>query len=195
MARHAIDAARLAKESEVDERPITVRIPIDDPYADPKASLLHHVAQNGRCRSVYYPQVALASVVGFASDVAAVELMFTSLLVQAQTALVGAATTAPPGAHTRSRAFRSSFFRSYAARIGTRLAEINEEVLAEAETEHGAALVPVLEAREQVVEDAFNGQYPDLTRSRWSGTLDSHGWASGRQAADLAKLSAAELQG
>ena len=47
------------------------------------------------------------------SDLAAVELLFTSLLVQAQTALMRA-----PGS---SRSYRSSFLFAYAARIGERL--------------------------------------------------------------------------
>ena len=56
----------------------------------------------------------MSAVVGFAADVAATEVLFTSLLVQAQTAMQAAAATAPAGARTRSRSFRSAFLVAYA---------------------------------------------------------------------------------
>jgi hypothetical protein len=193
MARHAIDVARVAVTAGADERPVTVRLAVDEPYVEAKSLLLHVVAERGRCRTVYYPHLALSSVVGFASDVASVELLFTSLLVQAQTAMVGAAATAPPGAQTRSRRFRSSFLRAYARRIGQRLDEINAAVLTEAEAEHGMALVPVLEERAQVVDEAFDARFPDIKKRASGSTFDAAGWASGERAADLAKLNPAEL--
>jgi hypothetical protein len=193
MARHAIDAARLASAAGADEQPVTVRLMVDEPYVEAKSLLLHVVAEKGRCRAVYYPHLALSSVVGFPSDVASVELLFTSLLVQAQSAMVNAAKTAPPGARTRSRRFRSSFLRAYATRIGERLEEINASVLSEAEAEAGMALVPVLEQRAQVVDDAFDAVFPDIRKRASGATFDAAGWASGAQAADQAKLNPAEL--
>jgi hypothetical protein len=199
MTRHAIDAARLAAATTTsgpeEERPITVRIPVDDPYVDAKARLLHEVAQASRCRAVHFSQVALVSVVGFPSDVAAVDLLFTSLLVQAQTALAAAAKAAPPGARTRSRRYRSSFLLSYAVRIGERLAEVNASVLSDAEAETGLALVPVMEERDQAVDAAFHERFPNIRRVRSNARIDALGWAGGQQAADLAKLNAAELAG
>jgi hypothetical protein len=135
----------------------------------------------------------MSSVVGFPSDVASVELLFTSLLVQAQSAMVNAAKTAPPGAQTRSRRFRSSFLRAYAMRIGERLEEINATVLSEAEAEAGMALVPVLEERAHVVDEAFEALFPDIRQRASGSTFDAAGWASGERAADQAKLNPAEL--
>jgi hypothetical protein len=193
MARHAIDAARVAAAAGDDERPVTVRLPVDEPYVEAKSLLLHVVADQGRCRAVYYPRLAMSSVVGFPSDVASVELLFTSLLVQAQSAMVNAAKTAPPGAQTRSRRFRSSFLRAYAMRIGERLEEINATVLSEAEAEAGMALVPVLEERAHVVDEAFEALFPDIRQRASGSTFDAAGWASGERAADQAKLNPAEL--
>jgi hypothetical protein len=193
MAQHAIDAARLASTRGIDERPVTIRLPVDEPYVDPKSLLLQIVAKHNRCRAVHWERIALSTVVGFASDVTSVEVLFTSLLVQAQTAMAEAARTAPPGARTRSRGYRSTFLRAYAHRVGERLAEINAGVLAEAEAEHGSALVPVLEARSEAVDRLAEELFPDLKTSRYRGNLDPAGWVGGRQAADMAKLNAAEL--
>ena len=153
------------------------------------------MATHNRCRAVHWAGPALSTVVGFASDVASVEVLFTSLLVQAQTAMVEAARTAPPGARTRSRGYRSTFLRAYAYRVDERLAEINAGVLAEAEAEHGGALVPVLEARSEAVDRLAEELFPDLKLARYRGNLDPAGWVGGRQAADRAKLNAAELGG
>jgi hypothetical protein len=195
MARHAIDAAVVASGHQSDEAPASIRIPIDDPYADPKAALLHHVSEAGRCRTVYSPSVGLATVVGFAAELGGVELLFTSLLVQAQSALANAARNAPPGTRTRSRGYRSSFLLSFAVRIGGRLQEVNRQVMSEAKAEQGDSFLPALRARDEAVddtvEDLFGGT---LTKRPWRGGTDAAGWASGQVAADNARLTAADLE-
>ena len=128
MARHAIDAAVLWSTTERSERPITIRIPIDDPYVDIKSLLLQCVARRSRCRAVWDDRHALATVVGFASDVAGTEMLFTSLLVQAQAALQAEGAKAGPGGRSRSRSFRSAFLMAFTQRIDQRLAEINRAV-------------------------------------------------------------------
>ena len=56
-----------------------------------KAHLLPVVAEASRCRTVHLGGCDLTEVVGLPSDLAGVDLLFTSLLVQAQTALMRAA--------------------------------------------------------------------------------------------------------
>jgi hypothetical protein len=193
MTRHAIDLAMVSAGATRTARPITVRIPIDDPYIDAKSLLLQCVAESTRCRSVFHPDYALASVIGFATDVAATEMLFTSLLVQAQSALQGAATAAPPGAHARSRSFRSAFLVAYAHRIGERLAEINAEVISAAEVETSRSILPVLASRSAAVDSSVDEMFGSLRESAVTGGHDAAGWASGTRAADRARLSAGEL--
>ncbi|HEY3834258.1 MAG TPA: DUF2786 domain-containing protein [Acidimicrobiia bacterium] len=190
ITKHAIDVAMLAAGGAHSEQTITLRLPIDDPYADAKSWLLHVVAENSRCRSVFDSHNALASVVGFASDVAATEMLFTSLLVQAQTAMQGAAARAPAGAHTRSRGFRSSFLVSFAHRIGARLEEINAAVTSAADCD--GDLLPVLAARSSRVDAAVDEMFGTLRRSAVRGH-DPVGWVSGQLAADRARLNAGDL--
>jgi Protein of unknown function (DUF2786) len=195
MARHAIDTAVLWASSERDERPVTIRLPIDDPYADVKAVLLHSVARHSRCRAVRHVDYGLMSVVGFASDVAATELLFTSLLVQSQAALQAEGAKAAPGAHTRSRSFRSSFLLGFTRRIEQRLAEINAAVeRGAAATADDGSLLPVLAARDSAVDDAvaemFGALRPDVVR----GGSDVAGWVRGKLAADVAQLNLADLE-
>jgi hypothetical protein len=188
MARHAIDAALLWSATERDERPISIRIPIDDPYVDIKSFLLQCVARRSRCRSVWDDHHALATVVGFASDVASTEMLFTSLLVQAQTALQVEGSKAGPGGRSRSRSFRSSFLMAFTQRIDQRLAEINQAVEQTVEAETSGSLLPVLASRDNAVEDEVAAMFGQLVMSSVRGGSDAAGWACGRLAADLAEL-------
>jgi len=191
MTRHAIDAAMVSARTDRAETPLTIRIPIDDPYVGAKSLLLHHVAENTRCRSVILSRYAMSTVTGFAGDVAATEMLFTSLLVQAQAAMQAASASASAGARTRSRSFRSSFLTAYAHRIGARLAEINAGVIADADA--GRSILPVLAARSAAVDDAVDEMFGKLRRSPARGGYDADGWASGHLAADRAQLTSGDL--
>ena len=194
MARHAIDHALVWERAGREEAPVTIRLPIDDPYADMKCLLLQIVAEASRCQSVFHERYAMASTVGFAPDVAAAEVLFTSLLVQSQVALRAESARAPAGSRIRSRSFRSSFLLAYADRIGERLSAVNEQVDAEADTEHGASLLPVLAARDAAVDEAVADQFGELRSSPVRGGSDAVGRARGRLAADRAQLTFGDLE-
>jgi uncharacterized protein DUF2786 len=194
MARHAIDAALLWARSERDERPTTIRLAIDDPYADIKSLLLQCVSRHSRCTAVFHPTYGMMSVVGFATDVAATEMMFTSLLVQAQAAMHSEAVKSGPGGRTRSRSFRSSFLLSFTRRIDQRLAEINASVEQTAEADSDGSLLPVLAARDDAVDDVVREMFGELHSSVVRGGSDAAGWVRGKLAADLAQLSLADLE-
>ena len=193
MTRHAIDMAMVEAGTQRSERPGAIRIPIDEPYINAKWTLLNVVAKNSRCRAVFQKYYAMASVIGFEADLDATETLFTSLLVQAQIALQSAASSAPPGTAVRSRSFRSSFLLAYAYRVGERLAEINAHVVADAEAETGRSILPVLAARSSIVDATVGQIFPNLSSMRSRAGVDPAGWASGRMAADRAKLNAGDL--
>lgn len=208
MAKYSIDHALLAAQAGAAEEPGGRRIAVDNPYEGPKATLLNTVAEANRCRAVWSRDVGLVTVVGFPADLDAVELLFTSLLVQANAAMIRAGGKKDEYGRSRTRSFRQSFLVSYAIRIGERLAEATGHAEQEAvarqdagrrpgaggEAEIGAGgpgtdLVPFLAARREAVNDAtdelFRGR---LTTSRGVRASDAEGWVSGRAAADLASL-------
>ena len=195
MARYSIDAAMLSARTTNSDQPVTIRIPIDDPYADAKSLLCQIVATHSRCRAVRIPEYGVSTVVGFPSDLAATEILFTSLLVQAQAAMQSSTAAAESGARSRSSSFRTAFLLAYAHRVGERLDEINTHVTAAAEADIGTSLVPVLAARGAAVDDAVTEQFGNLSESRPRGGRDAAGWASGTLAADRAKLNLADLPG
>ncbi|MDP3972389.1 MAG: DUF2786 domain-containing protein [Candidatus Nanopelagicales bacterium] len=194
MTRHAIDAALVHGQSAPDrQQPVAVRVPIDAPYADAKSLLLQTVAHAGRCRSFAMDGLAMSTVVGYPDDVDGVEMLFTSLLLQAQSALADDAKHAPAGTRTRSQSYRSAFLLAYTTRIGIRLDEINDAVYAQVNAEKGSAFLPVLRSRSEAVDDYVSRQYGDLTDSHVRGGYDAAGWASGHAAGQNAQLNSGDL--
>jgi hypothetical protein len=190
MARHSIDAALLASQGDASRGPTGLRVWIDAPYESAKVSLLAAVVESNRCRTVWHKHLGACTVLGFEADVAAVDALFTSLLVQATHAMNLAGPRVDRAGRSRTRTFRHSFLVAFAHRIGERLTEAarGEERQAAGEA-GGDRLLPVLAAREAEVERQLAELFPVLRRngSRVSAG-DGEGWASGRAAADRAAL-------
>lgn len=192
MSRYAIDAALLEQSaSKVTSR----RIVVEDPYARPKFLLLSSVAQANRCAAVWLKGFGTATVVGFASHLDACELLYTSLLLQADASLMAAGRDARTGVPSRTRAFRQSFLVAFAVRIGERLADAAAQAEAAAVRDHGDAVLPVLVRRSAEVDEAVEQAFPRLRGLRVSMS-DYDGAVAGRIAADHAQLlDAAALPG
>jgi hypothetical protein len=196
MAKYSIDHALLAAGQGDPETPGGRRLPVDNPYEAPKVTLLQTVARANRCRTVWLRDLGLVTVIGFPPDLDAAELLFTSLLVQANSAMLRAGATKDSAGRPRTKAFRQSFLISYAVRIGERLAaaagQAEREAIAEqagATPTGGKDLVPFLAARHRAVDDAVDAMFgAALGRSRAVRVDDADGWHSGRAAADQASL-------
>ncbi len=168
-----------------------IRIGIDEPYITAKRSLLHVVAEANDVRSVFHRGVDLATLVGPVGQLAHVELLFTSLLIQVQSALAADAAEAPAGSHVRSRGYRSSFIVGFAHRIGERLSAARDTSLAEA---HADAL-PVLAADDRATAELWDRLIGSTTRFRSSARYDVVGARAGERAADRATLREGGLGG
>ena len=186
MTRHAIDRAALETGrggGAVGGR----RVGVDDPYAGPRYLLLSAVAEANRCRAVWSKVWGFATVFGDEDDLDTVELLYTSLLVQATRAMVAGEPAPRSGpAAGRTRSFRQSFLVAFAGRIGTRLRLAAEAATAEA-TRHRESLLPVLARRGEDAEAAVREAYPSVGTSRVSAN-DAAGWHAGQAAADQAQL-------
>jgi hypothetical protein len=190
MAKYSIDHALLAARAGSKDKPGGRRLMIDNPYEQPKAGLLQTIATANRCRTVWLKELGMSTVVGFQADLDAVELLFTSLLVQANSAMLREGAKRDAYGRSRTRAFRQSFLISYAVRIGERLTETAHQVeQAVAAASPGQNLLPVLAARYQAVDDAVHDMFGNgLINHGSARPTDSEGWYSGRAAADLATL-------
>jgi hypothetical protein len=181
MNRHAFERAAIDADAHVPQTATSRRMWLDKSYFDGKAQLVHVVAKANRSRAVVYGNIGFVALVGDEMDLEIVELLSTSLLVQATRAMVAAGSGASKGAEARSRGYRKSFLFSYAHRIGERL---------EAATEVHASddrLLPVLSERKQAVDVLFETLFTK-TKAKSVTVRSEAGWDAGRSAANSANL-------
>ncbi|MER6189354.1 DUF2786 domain-containing protein [Streptomyces cyaneofuscatus] len=198
MARHSIDEALIAARGHSAETPGACRIGVEPPYESAKAILLDAVASANRCQAVWNGDLGFSTVVGFEPDLEAVELLFTSLLVQGTAAMTRAEAGQRASGRKRTKTFRQSFLMAYAQRLGSRLADTTERTTATAAgtgtgtgaaTETGPAdLLPVLAARDVAVTETAERMFPRTTTTRVRGATDLDGWNHGTEAADRARM-------
>ncbi|MGY1986267.1 DUF2786 domain-containing protein [Blastococcus sp. SYSU DS0669] len=185
MTRHAVDAALLgggaATAVDVDTR----RVHVADPYARAKTQLLGAVAEANDVQLVWYQGLGIATLVGLRSDLDAVELLFTSLLLQVAQALAAAERQEGRSA---ARSFRRAYLLGYAHRIGERLAAARLRATTEAGVERGVDLLPVLRSRQEAVAARTAELFPRVRSSRSRSSVDAGGWHAGRAAAEHAEV-------
>ncbi|MET8642689.1 DUF2786 domain-containing protein [Streptomyces sp. NPDC004675] len=184
MARHSIDEALLAARTHPGNAAGACRIGVEPPYETAKAVLLDAVATANRCRAVWHEALGFSTVIGFEPDLEAVELLYTSLLVQATGAMTKAEAAQRKGGRKRTKTFRQSFLAAYAHRIGDRLRAAAEGQVAQSEGD----LLPVLVARDVAVADRMERMFPETVTTRLRGVGDAAGWEQGAAAADRAQV-------
>jgi len=194
MARYSIDYALLSAGAARHDEPAGRRIGIDNPYEAQKSLLLGAVAGANRCRTVWSEDLGFVTVLGFPFDLDGVELLFTSLLVQATGAMVAAGSRRDAYGRSSTRSFRQSFLTAYAQRIGERLTAATEDVTEQAgrdaaDRPAAKGLLPVLASREAKVGAFVDEIFSGLV-SKPVTVSNREGWESGRAAADRAHLNA-----
>ncbi|GAA1535792.1 DUF2786 domain-containing protein [Kribbella lupini] len=189
MAKFSLDHALLdaGPDLELPDDSGARRIWVETPYVTAKAQLVGVVADANGCRTVTMDQLAVVTIVGAELDLQLTELLATSLLVQANRAMLAAGKHYGQYGESRTRSFRQSFLMAYAQRIGERLqatADRARSAVAEADQDR---LLPVLSRREQQVDALFTKLFPE-TVTRRTRITNGAGWHAGLTAADLAQL-------
>ncbi|NRQ50803.1 DUF2786 domain-containing protein [Aeromicrobium stalagmiti] len=184
MTRHSIDEALLADEAGESLVVQGVRVLIHHPYAMEKAGLLDVVARANRTRAVWNDFASCMTIVGVPTDLVQVEMLFTSTLVQATTAMTHAGQVPGRSGPDRSTAFRKAFLTAYASRIGERLTASTDEAVAD----YGGGLLPVLRRQAAAIDEEFERLFPHVTTGSRRTRFDARGWEEGLRAADAAVL-------
>jgi hypothetical protein len=194
MSRYSLHQAVLDHDLGRDPVVSGRRLWIDAPYTDAKTLLVQAVAVANRARAVWSRDPGFVTVIGVESDLDSIELLVTSLLVQANRAMLAAGRHTTRGGTSRTRSFRQSFIVSYATRIGERLQTASSSATAEldaqlqrAEPAAAGRLLPVLAARADATEELTERLFP-TTVQRSVSASNAAGWTAGRAAADLAQL-------
>lgn len=190
MSRHLIDQAMLESRTPITSAPVTKIVVAEPPYAVAKAVLLNEVAKSfGICVALGGETAngRRCTLVGFSSDIAMADLLFTSLLLQASTAMLAAS-----GGRSNVKAFRRAFLFGYASAIGKRLREVSDDTRREAVTATPGTELVLVDRRERV-DAAFAEQFPRIRTMR--PTISSgNGLSAGNRAGAEADLSANTLK-
>ncbi|MFD6884108.1 DUF2786 domain-containing protein [Rhodococcus sp. DT1] len=190
VTRYALGSALLTGTTRLTDPVRGRRLHLDGPYIKEKVLLLTAIGDANRVRTVWFTRVQIATVVGTVADLAQVELLFTSLLVQATRALGAAGTAGRRGGS--ATAFRRAFLTGYAKRVGERLREADARATAGAAADAHVpvtSLAPILARRSEAVDTEFRRLFPTTRASRSRG-IDADGFHAGRDAAESASLEA-----
>ncbi|PKV99164.1 DUF2786 domain-containing protein [Nocardia fluminea] len=179
MTKYAIDRALLDAQRTDPDLPAARRIWLETPYTDAKALLIDMVTRANRARAIFVADWGFVTIVGDDPDLDAVEILSTSLLVQATRTMIDNATTE----ESRSRHYRKAFLTAYAIRVGERLAEAAAATIAD--SPDPTRLLPALASHQQRVDRAFDTYFP-TARTRGITIRSAEGWTAGTEAADRA---------
>jgi Protein of unknown function (DUF2786) len=206
MLRHAIDEAMIRHDPRAErEVPIVKHIPYTEGkgYHQAKVDLLAAVARNNRCKVVFYTKsqsssnkTRYADIIGFADDVAWVEMMYTSLWLQLMDAGIKAHARLEPEWDWRKddyvlphrKTFIAAFAEGFIAEVSTRMWQANKQTMAEAEAQTTGSELALIDRKAQV-DNFYDGLYPNLKnmgRSRNKG--NEAGYSSGREAGRRANI-------
>jgi len=188
MQRYAIDEAMLTAETGADPTTITTRnIQLIAPYAKERGFLLGTVAKHHDVRLVLDYSAgwarghAFAILVGFPADLELVDMLYTSLTIQAVSALVRIEVPPLPSGRKQDKAtYRSSWLLGFRTAVGHRLAAARST--ATEETPAGpVSTALVLADRAALVDRRMAELYPDThaVKARSRGTGRTAGYQSG----------------
>ncbi|RDH75642.1 DUF2786 domain-containing protein [Mycolicibacterium moriokaense] len=161
------------------------RLWIDNPYVAAKVALVQAVVHANRCRTVWFKELGCVVTVGAETDLDLVDVLATSLLVQANRTMLVAGRRHDIRGQSRTKSFRLSYLLAYATRIGERLDAASSS--ATAQMQRDDRLLPVLAARNRAADEAFARMFPATVASPLVGN-DPVGTSAGHAAADTAVL-------
>jgi len=198
IARYGIDRAMLAAADAATDEITTVKISLDNPYSRDKAGLLTNIAHPLRCRALlhrYGQTVNAVTVFGFKSDLERVELLFTSLLLQATTQLTRVRPEHVVGGESLA-AYRRTWLHGFSGAVFARLQQSEEHARREhaASSPGGRSADLVLRDRNTLVKDAYDEQFGNL-RSAPRRRLSGSGYLDGHYAGERANLNTTGIRG
>ena len=191
VARYGIDQAMLAASGAETDEIGTLKIAMDNPYSQEKAHLLTCVAYPLRCRTVLHKArrqvIDAVTVFGYKSDLGRVELLFTSLLLQAGTQLARVRPENRVFGGESLTAYRRTWLHGFAGAIHERLKETEAYAARShvSETPGARSAELVVQDRTAMVEQAFDKEFGNLqsaSRRRLSGSGYYDGHTAGTQA-------------
>lgn len=160
MERYRINEAMIADARPLVDRGKIVEVTVNvgsGPYVNSRVGLANAVAANHSVtllQSTGYDGKRV-HLCGYEADVALTEMLYTSLLVQATSALSSPEVKASKPGHVHGTAFSRAFLSGYALRIDQRLREASAGAAADVDTSERSVALVLADRTKAVNEDVF----------------------------------------
>lgn len=207
ISEHALAGYRKAKTADI--KVAKVEIPYS-PYQGPKEQLLGSVCRHNDCRVVLSQRWGHdskgksirwqeATIVGFEADIEFAQVLYTSLLLQAEQEFLTPAVqerlfaeTSHPGHRIR---WRNDFMGAFGGRVAGRMLQAKRDARsAAAAAAPGSDFLPVLASKSALVDQRLGEMYGKLRSKQSSfGGAGGSGRGMGRAAGDRADLGGARM--
>jgi Protein of unknown function (DUF2786) len=187
MARYGIDRALLAASGQVEDKPGSRMVDLDNPWKRVKAHLLCGLGGAMRCQAILLTTRTGLRVhmFGYDSDIERTDVLYTSVLIQMSH---GLAVQVVPG-DASPRAWRRSWLLGYGAAVIGRVRDREAAAAAASGERHeastsGQSTALVLADRSLVIKGAVQREYPVTRQARttYSGTGYGAGYERGQRA-------------
>lgn len=186
IAKHGIDEALLANAGHSSDTIEQLKIMMSNPYSYEKAALLTAIGESLRCQVIATTSgsvVVSCTIVGYGSDLERVNLLYTSLLLQAGSQVTR---QRPTTSRVSTVMFRKSWFHGFNVAVRDRLLAAEAKAEQEAPVAGGVSTALVLRDRSKDVSREFRRLFPRaVTHSR---SVSSGGYHAGHAAGSKADL-------
>lgn len=196
MAEYGVTEAMASVRKQTREEIVQKTIGIRNPYAWEKKELAGHISLALNCRYMFTHYRGIPesiTIMGYQNDVARVEMLYTSLLLQATHGVIQAR---PYGWATaaETRSYRKSWLAGFTNRVFNRLHAAERRAARQYEQEHtrsGTALV--LANRTTQVKAYYDKHFGDLKIGKKRPLADPDGLSAGERAGRTADIGDAKL--
>lgn len=198
MERYRIDEAMIADAAPLQDRGKIVEVTIavgSGPYVNTRVTLAYEIAKAHSVKLLQWTGYKGKTIclIGYETDVALTEMLYTSLLVQATRAVASPEVKANKPGYEHGTTFARAFLTAFAYRIGKRLQESSTEADAlwvPDDPTKSRSVALVLADRAKDVEDDVLRRYGKVRPARpVAGSSSWAGQFAGSAAADRADIS------
>lgn len=198
MLTYAIDEAMLQKAGKATSETIIAKDIVIAGYAKAKMNLLANIADAMGAKTVYVANTKRSgwstvhvTVIGWESDVASIEVLFSSLIMQVSTNMER---EAKRNAHVHGRAFKQAFILGFSDEVYRRLLIQRKDAIKTAEDSTPGAALAVID-RSKAVDNDYARRYPRTRRGTGAKASSGTGMAQGREAGSRANLGQTQVNG
>lgn len=166
MAKYGIDQAMANARGQIREEIIAHKISVDNPYTYEKACLAGYIGDALNCQVVSHRFGATYSgvtVIGYQNDVARMEMLYTSLLLQVTRQIMNVRPEYGWPTPSETTQYRKNWFMGFAVRVGQRVLAAEVRAARRFEDDHtGSGTALVLADRKTQAEIFRDTLFTDL---------------------------------